>query len=212
MTAPSSHPSRRRALLLGAGALAAAAGARPRPAAAAALDCDARERAWFTDRVLLDQNGRRVRFYEDVLRGRSVLIGWIYTSCRDACPLLAARSLAVADVAADNGPAPRIVHITTDPRRDRPETLKAWAARFGDYPDWVLLTGAAADLREVSRRLGQTVDEANPERHTTLLLAGNVSARRWTKLRPDLPPEAVGAMLADVAAAPAVADAAACTG
>ncbi|MBV1800146.1 SCO family protein [Siccirubricoccus sp. G192] len=202
----SAGPISRRGLLLGAAGLAMA-----RPAAAE-LDCDGRERDYFTNRLLLDQEGRQVRFYDDVLRGRTVLIGWIFTSCPDACPLLAARSLEIADAAAQSGPPPRILHLTTDPRRDRPERLKAWAARFGSYADWQLLTGAAADLREVARRLGQTVDEERPDRHTTLLLAGNVPARRWTRIRPDTPAAAAGLQLAEVARAPAVADAARCAG
>jgi protein SCO1 len=197
----------RRALLLGTAGLAAA-----RPLRAAELDCDARERDYFSNRVLTNQDGRPLRFYEDVLRGRTVLVGWIFTSCPDACPLLAARALAIADAAAGAGPPPRILHLTTDPRRDGPERLKAWAARFGSYADWQLLTGAPADLREVARRLGQTVDEERPDRHTTLMLAGNVPARRWAKIRPDMAPEAAGAQLADLAAAPPLVDASRCVG
>lgn len=199
----------RRGLLLAAPALLLA-GLRPTPAAA--LECDRREREYFSNRVLINQHGQSVRFYEDVLRDRTVLVGWIFTSCPDACPLLAARSLQIADAAARAGAPPRIVHLSTDPRTDRPDKLKAWAARFGDYPDWVLLTGAPADLRDVARRLGQTVNEARPDQHTTLMLGGNVAARRWAKLRPDLPPEAAGAQLADFSLVPRAVDAAACTG
>lgn len=198
----------RRALLLAAPAVSLGLRAAP----AHALECDSREREYFTNRVLTDQDGRRVRFYDDVLRGRSVLIGWIFTSCPDACPLLAARSLSIADKAAQDAPPPRIVHLTTDPRRDQPAKLKAWAARFGSYADWVLLTGQAEDLRHVAQRLGQTVDEARPDRHTTLLLAGNVPARRWVKLRPDMQAEAAGVQLAELAAAPGMLDAGACSG
>jgi cytochrome oxidase Cu insertion factor (SCO1/SenC/PrrC family) len=209
-----SPPLPRRGLLLGAAALGLA---RPAAAAAAAtaLECDARERDYFSNRVLFDQDGRAVRFYDDVLRGRTVLIGWIFTSCPDACPLLAARSLSIADAAVaarGGGAGPHLVHLTTDPRRDRPERLKAWAARFGGYAEWTLLTGAPADLRDVARRLGQAVDEERPDRHTTLLIGGNVAARRWARIRPDTPPDAAGLQLADLAAAPAVADARLCPG
>ncbi|MGG5812519.1 SCO family protein [Falsiroseomonas sp. CW058] len=188
--------------------LGAAAALLPLPAAAD--PCDRREREWFTDRVLVDQHGQRRRFYADVLAGRSVLLGWIFTSCTDSCPLLAARALAVVEEAARLGAPTRLVHLTSDPRRDRPERLKAWAARFGDYPDWLLLTGAAADLREVSRRLGQQIDEAQPDRHGTMFLAGNVPARRWARIRPDMPEGAAALQLSELAAAPAVIEAGAC--
>lgn len=193
----------RRSLLAAAAALA--------PLPAFADPCDGREREWFTDRVLTDQDGNRRRFYSDVLRGQTVLIGWIFTSCTDACPLLAARALAIVEGAAQRGAPPRLVHLTTDPRRDRPERLKSWAARFGDYPDWLLLTGSAADLREIARKLGQQVDEATPDRHTTLMLGGNVPARRWARIRPDAGDAVAAMQLADLAAAPAVINLAACS-
>ncbi|MCR0983637.1 SCO family protein [Roseomonas populi] len=198
----------RRNLLLAAPALALGL----RAGRAAALECDQRERDYFSNRVLTNQEGQRVRFYDDVLRGRTVLIGWIFTSCPDACPLLAARSLAIADAAKEAGAPPRIVHLTTDPHRDTPAKLKAWAARFGNYEDWTLLTGGAGDLRDVAQRLGQAVDEARPDRHTTLMLAGNVGARRWMKLRPDVQPPAAAVQLTDLAAAPQVVDPTTCAG
>ena len=202
----------RRGLVLGGAAALLAAPRLPGPLRAAGLECDGREREYFSNRVLTDQDGRQVRFYDDVLRGRTVLVGWIFTSCPDACPLLAARALAIADAAASAGVPPRTVNLTTDPRRDRPERLKVWAARFGTYADWRLLTGAPADLREVAKRLGQAVDEERPDRHTTLMLAGNVPARRWAKIRPDASPEAAALQLADLATAPPVVDAARCLG
>jgi cytochrome oxidase Cu insertion factor (SCO1/SenC/PrrC family) len=193
--------ARRTLLASGAALLAAPALADP---------CDRQERTWFTDRVLTDQHGAPRRFYDDVLRDRLVLVGWVFTSCPDACPLLAARALAVVEGAARQGVATRLVHISTDPRRDRPQKLKDWAARFGDWQDWVLLTGAGPDLREVSRRLGQQVDAARPEQHTTLFVAGNVPARRWARIRPDAPEEAAAAELVALAAAPPVIDQRAC--
>ena len=45
-------------------------------------------RTYFTDLELLTQEGRKVRFYSDVLEGRTVLINVIYTNCKDACPLI----------------------------------------------------------------------------------------------------------------------------
>jgi hypothetical protein len=64
----------------------------------------------------------------------------------------------------------------------------------------------------VARRLGTTVDEQNPDRHTTQMIAGQPAARRWAKIRPDTSPEAAALQLIDLASAPPLADASACVG
>src|SRR5262245_43424278 len=43
---------------------------------------------YFTDTLLRDQNGKEVRFYSDVLKGRLVMLNVIFTHCNDACPLI----------------------------------------------------------------------------------------------------------------------------
>ena len=42
---------------------------------------------YFPNVVLRDQNGRQLHFYDDVIRGKVVSINFIYTNCRDICPL-----------------------------------------------------------------------------------------------------------------------------
>src|SRR5258708_36042134 len=42
---------------------------------------------YFPNVTLVTQDGKTVRFYEDLLKGKMVLINFIYTKCRDSCPL-----------------------------------------------------------------------------------------------------------------------------
>src|SRR5579864_4053074 len=46
---------------------------------------------YFPNVVLTTQDGVKVHFYDDVLKGKSVVIDLIYTSCVDSCPLETAR-------------------------------------------------------------------------------------------------------------------------
>lgn len=203
------------ALVVG-GAAAAAHDGRAAPAqkdaiapvagtAAAAGTRDAR--AYFTDLELRTHDGRKVRFYSDVLEGRTVLINVIYTNCRDACPLITQRLNEVRALIGERfGRDVHFVTLTSDPERDSPATLREFAAKqSADVAGWTFLTGERGNVEHILKKLGQFSQTV--EAHSTLLIAGNVGAKRWSKIRPDAPPLAIAERLklladADPAAAP----------
>jgi protein SCO1 len=152
-------------------------------------------RSYFTDTVLLTQDGQRVRFYSDVLQDRVVLINVIYISCEDACPLITRKLVEVREkLGAHYDKTVQFVSISIDPERDSPLALKKFARSQGaDDASWVFLTGAKADVQQVLSRLGQLSPEV--EDHSTLLIAGNVGAKRWSKIRPDAPAGAIAERL-----------------
>jgi cytochrome oxidase Cu insertion factor (SCO1/SenC/PrrC family) len=151
---------------------------------------EAEQRNYFTDTVLLDQDGRAVRFYTDVLKGRLVLISFIYTSCTDICPLLM-RNLSDAQGRLGDifGKDVFFVSISVDPEDDTPEELKKYAERYETKPGWTFLTGKKEDVDRVVRRLGQYVPDF--EEHSMLFLLGDVKNGRWAKLAGDSAPENV---------------------
>jgi protein SCO1 len=151
--------------------------------------------AYFTDRELIAQDGRKLRFYSDVLKGRLVVLNTIFTHCEDACPLITAQMNAVR---AKLGPAfGRDVHfvtITSDPQRDTPQALKKWAAKHSaDVPGWTFLTGKKSDVDHILQKLGQW--SQNIESHSTQLVAWNFVTDRGRKMLPNLPPETIAAQL-----------------
>lgn len=151
--------------------------------------------AYFTDTVLLNQDGESVRFYSDVLKDRVVLINVIYTDCADACPLITRKINEVREALGDE--FERRVHfisISSDPERDSPQALKTFAQENdADAPNWTFLSGDKANVDFVLGRLGQLSE--TPEGHSTLLIAGDVANKRWSKIRPDAPPVAVAERL-----------------
>ena len=152
-------------------------------------------KSYFTDTELLTQDGQKVRFYSDVLQDRIVLINVIYTSCEDACPLITRKLMDVRrKMAEEIGKDVWFVSISSDPKRDSPQALKKFARDQGaDEQRWVFLTGTEPDVSQVLTRLGQLSRSA--EEHSTLLIAGNVSAKRWSKIRPDAPVAAIAERL-----------------
>lgn len=168
-------------------------------AAATAGTRDAR--SYFTDLELLTHEGRKVRFYTDVLDGRTVLINVIYTNCKDACPLITQKMNQVRALVGEQfGREVHFVTLTSDPERDSPAALKAFAQKQSvDLSGWTFLTGNKKNIDHILAKLGQF--SQNVEEHSTLLIAGNVGAKRWSKIRPDAPPLAIAERLKMLAAA-----------
>ena len=151
-------------------------------------------RSYFTDTLLLDQDGREVRFYSDVLAGRVVLLNVIFTSCEDACPLITRKLAEVRKSLGEQAGKVHFISLSSDPQRDSPHALKAYANKHGaDDPNWIFLTGDKDKVALVLGRLGHL--SRSPEEHSTLLIAGDVPNKRWSKIRPDAPPAAIAQRL-----------------
>ena len=152
-------------------------------------------RNYFTDLEVVDQNGKRLRFYSDVLKDRIVLINFIFTNCQDACPLMTHKLKQVRSLMAESiKDQVWFVSISVDPERDTPEAMKAFATKQGvDESHWLFLTGPKQNLDFIVKRLGQYTPEV--EAHSTLMLAGNDRTRHWTRVMPMVPPDGVAEQL-----------------
>ena len=98
---------------------------------------------------LIDQHGASVSLAS--LKGKPVLIDFIYTSCGSTCPMLTAK---MAGIAHALGPAlgadVRIVSITLDPEHDSPAELAKYAkSHDADDNGWIFLTGPPAKIDQV---------------------------------------------------------------
>lgn len=107
--------------------------------------------------TLINQEGLSVRLAD--LRGRPILLSFIYTTCPDLCPLITADMVRIQRLVKDRGgPEVQLLSITTDPEVDRPEALKAYAERHGaDLKSWAFLTGAPEELKAIWSAYGVKV-------------------------------------------------------
>lgn len=154
---------------------------------------DAKARKYFTDTQVIDQNGRKLRFYSDVLRGRTVLISLFYTNCTGICPIVNDALSQVQDELGDRqGKDIVLISVSLDPETDRPEAMAEYAQRFEPAEGWYFLTGEPDAMAEIIRLLGHT---GPIEAHTGLLMLGNVTEGVWTRVYPNTPPTAIAAKL-----------------
>lgn len=161
-------------------ALLAVAGA-IRPATVASAD-----RLWgrdyFPNVQLVTQTGQTVRFYDDLLSGKSVVVNVIYTRCKDRCPLETAKLAQVQRLLGDRvGREIFFYSISIDPEWDTPAVLKEYAEKFRVGPGWTFLTGNRNDIAPVQKKLGlySRTDAVNPDGHLPSLMIGNEPSGQW---------------------------------
>lgn len=137
-------------------------------------------RNYFTDVALVDQDGRELRFYSDLLAGKKVVIGTFYTTCSGACPVLNKSMQKIQGWLGDRlGTEVVMLSITVDPQRDTPPRMKELARELGARPGWYFLSGAPANVGTALGKLGSAVQQ--PEDHNNLIFIGNEPTGLWKK-------------------------------
>jgi protein SCO1/2 len=158
----------------------ARAEAAPVAAPTAAHAAHASSKMSIPDVELLDQDGRKVRFYTDLVKGRVVAVNFIFTTCTTICPPLGATFARVQrELGERAGRDVRFISISVDPATDTPERLKAWGAKFHAAEAWTLVTGQKPQVDELLRALGAAT--ASPADHSPTVLIGNDAAGQWTR-------------------------------
>ncbi|HEX8852866.1 MAG TPA: SCO family protein [Pyrinomonadaceae bacterium] len=132
------------------------------------------------DIELLDQDGRKVRFYTDLVKGKTVAINFIFTTCTTICPPLGATFARVQrDLGERTGRDVHFISVSVDPVTDTPERLKAWGAKFKAGAGWTFVTGDKASVDNLLRALGAA--SSRREDHTPTVIIGNDMRDNWTR-------------------------------
>jgi protein SCO1 len=133
------------------------------------------------DVKVLDQNGKALHFYSDLIRGKVVAINFVFTTCTTICPPLGATFGKLQKNLGERlGKDVFLISISVDPATDTPERLRAWGAQFGAKPGWTLVTGDKSELNRLLRAFG--ADAASPENHSPMVLIVNDRAARWKRV------------------------------
>jgi protein SCO1/2 len=138
---------------------------------------------YFPNVTLQDHNGRNVRFYDDLLRGKIVAINFVYTTCTDICPLDTAQLRRVQELLGSHAGRDVFMYsISINPERDTPQALRRFMQTYDVGPGWTFLTGSPADIALLQRRLGITPADPNDLRsHNTSVIVGNETTGQWIR-------------------------------
>ena len=184
----------RRQFFVGAAAAALARFALASPGETRELAQNGEE--WFTNVEVKTHDGRTLRFYDDVMKGKILLINFFYTDCDAICPLMTENLARVQELlGARVGDDIRMVSISLQPEHDTPEVLAAYAKGFGAGPGWLFLTGRPADIEILRHRLGfvdlDPAEDADLEQHIGTVRIANEPMHRWVMSPALLNPPAI---------------------
>jgi protein SCO1 len=135
---------------------------------------------YFTDVVLINQNGEKMRFYSDLLQGKVVIINSFFATCQGVCLPMNRNLEKVQEALGDHiGKEVNIISISVDPTVDTPASLKEYAKKLHAKPGWYFLTGDQQNVAFALKKLGQFVPDKQD--HLSVLIIGNERTGLWKK-------------------------------
>lgn len=139
---------------------------------------------YFPDVALRTHRNQRVRFYDDLIKDKVVIINFMYARCDGICPGITANLLKVQKLLGDRvGRDIFMYSITLKPAEDTPAILEGYAAIYNVGPGWSFLTGHPADIELLRRKLGFVNPnpklDADSSQHIGNIRYGNEPLQLW---------------------------------
>jgi protein SCO1/2 len=151
------------------------------------------------DAELIDQDGKSVHLYTDLVKGRVAALSFIFTTCTTICPLIGADlGRLQTELGQALGEDIVLISVSVDPATDTPERMKAWGAQFGAKPGWSLLTGDKQTVDQLLKVVGLYTPDI--QSHSPFLVLVNDRTGDWTRVSAlETPPAKIAEILQKMA-------------
>lgn len=139
---------------------------------------------YFPNVELQTHDGKKVRFYDGLVKGKLVVFNMMYTVCTGICPVNTASLLSVQRaLGARVGKDIFMYSLTLQPELDTPDALREYMKKYDVGPGWTYLTGKRPDMELVRRKLGfydsNPIADADISNHTGVLRIGDGARNKW---------------------------------
>ena len=132
------------------------------------------------DTMVLDQNGRPLHFYTDLVKNKTIAINFIFTTCTTICPPMTANFAKLQKMMMAQGQKDfYLISVSVDPENDTPAKLKAYAEMFHAQPGWTFVTGTRAELQPIWQAFSVYSGGAKQD-HSPTVVIGNDARHSWT--------------------------------
>ena len=143
---------------------------------------------YFPNFELTTHEGKKVRFYDDLIKDKIVVINFMYVKCEGICMPVTMNLKRVQKLLGDRvGRDIFMYSITLKPQEDSPHALKHYVDMHRIKPGWVFLTGKPDEIDTLRRKLGFKDAKAKLDQdltnHTGMVKYGN-EARQWWAMFP----------------------------
>jgi protein SCO1 len=156
---------------------------------------------YFPNFELITHEGKKVHFYDDLIKDKIVVINFMYAQCEGICTPITQNLKRVQSLLGNRvGREIFMYSVTLKPEEDTPAALKHYVHMHGLKPGWTFLTGKADEVNRLRRSLGFYDGKAELDKdltnHTGMIRYGN-EARQWWAMCPGQanPPWIVEAIL-----------------
>lgn len=138
----------------------------------------------FPNLLLTTHEGRRVRFYDDLIKDKIVILNFMYVKCDGVCMPITMNLRRVQQLFGERmGRDIFIYSFTLKPQEDTVESLRRYAQMHHVKPGWTFLTGAVDDMELLRRKLGYVDPDPEADKdksnHLGIIKYGNEPLERW---------------------------------
>jgi protein SCO1 len=104
---------------------------------------------------LITHEGKRVLFYDDLVKNKNVSMNFFYANCDEICPLVMANLAKVQRLLGKQvGRDLYMYSFTLKPTEDSVDDLREHRKMLGAQPGWTFLTGKAEDIETLRAAIG----------------------------------------------------------
>jgi protein SCO1/2 len=135
---------------------------------------------YFTDVMLVNQDGKQMHLYSDLIKDKVVIISSFFATCQASCLPMNHNLEKLQQVLGEHMDKDvHIISISVDPTVDTPANLKEYAKKLHAKPGWYFLTGDKQNVDFALSKVGQFVE--HKEDHASLIVIGNERTGLWKK-------------------------------
>ncbi len=143
---------------------------------------------YFPNFELTTHEGKKVKFYDDLIKDKIVVLNFMYAQCEGICVPITANLKRVQKLLGNRvGRDIFMYSITLKPEEDTPERLKHYVHMHHLKPGWTFLTGKPEEIEILRRKMGLYTSNTKLDKdltnHIGMVRYGN-EARQWWAMFP----------------------------
>jgi len=137
---------------------------------------------------VLNEDGKALKFYDDLIKDKVVAINFVFSTCPTICPAIQVNFSHFKKSLQEAGHHEvQLISVTVDPETDTPARLKKWSENFATAGPWTYITGETRDIDLILKKLEVFTADIND--HPSFILIGNDASGTWKRVGSLVPPK-----------------------